>query len=96
MLERRTTGHCASGSNKARSTLILITTSCCPAGLDQWGIDSCGRIKIESKDNVRKMLGPQHWRLDDQGVVTARGNISAKLLRREHFHRVQGAGGARH
>jgi hypothetical protein len=45
---------------------------------------------------VRKMLGPQHWRLDDQGVVTARGNISAKLLRREHFHRVQGAGGARH
>jgi hypothetical protein len=76
-LEQRTTGHDGSGSNRGRSTSIDDDKLAAQLGSIKWGIDSRGRIKIESKGDMRKRGLPSPDRADTAAIAfSARANAS--------------------
>jgi hypothetical protein len=77
-LEPRTSGRCGSGSSRARSTSDPDDDKlAAQLGSIKWGIDSRGRIKIESKDDMRKRGLPSPDRADAMAIAFAgRANAS--------------------
>ena len=84
-------GRCENGSNRARSTSTPMTTSSPPSSArSSGGIGSRGRIKIESKDDMRKRglpsrIGLMRWRSPSRAKEMLHRSMSrvtpAKALR---------------
>jgi hypothetical protein len=71
-LERRTAGHCASASNGGEIDIDPDDDKlAAQLGSTKWGIDSRGRIKIESKDDMRKRGLPSPDRADACAIAFA-------------------------
>jgi hypothetical protein len=82
-LERRTTGHCASGLNRAKLTSTPMTTSSPPSSARSDGASTPrGRIKIESKDDMRKRGLPSPDRADAMAIAFA-GKANAAPMKVE-------------
>ena len=91
MLEPRTIGHCASGSNRARWTSTPDDDKlAAQLGSIKWGIDSRGRIKIESKDDMRKRGLPSPDRADAMAIAFAGRANAAPMNVESHAESITG------